>query len=314
MDRFQEMQAFVAVVETGSFVRGADALQMSKSVASRLVGDLEQRLGVRLLQRTTRRLSLTREGERFHERCRELLAGLGEAEDEVTRHAGELRGELRISAPVSFGLMHLAPLWPAFLARHPHLTLDVDLGDRLVDLVDEGYDLAVRIAQLASSSLVTRKLASTRLILCASPTYLRTHGTPADPAALAQHPVFTYKLLSTGEQWHFSGPQGPCAVKVSPRMRSNSGDSCCEAALQHQGLVLQPSFMVGAHLRSGALVEVLPQYRSVALGIYAVYPSRKQLAPKVRGLVEPSGGKLQGAGLAGVIGTLGIGALAQAIG
>ena len=286
MDRFLEMQAFVAVVDTGSFVKGADALQMSKSVVSRLVAELEQRLGARLLQRTTRRLSLTQEGELFHERCKDLLAGLGDAEQQVTRHAGEVMGELRISAPVSFGLMQLAPLWPGFLQQHPQLTLDVTLNDRLVDLVDEGYDLAIRIAQLSNSSLVTRKLASTRLVLFATPEYLRRHGAPTHPADLAHHPVFTYKLLSTGEQWHFDGPEGAVSVKVTPRLRSNSGDTCCEAALQHQGLVLQPSFLVGAHLHTGRLVEVMPAYRSVELGIYAVFPSRKQLATKVRRLVD----------------------------
>lgn len=286
MDKFLEMQAFVAVVDAGSFVRGADALKMSKSVVSRLVAELEQRLGVRLLQRTTRRLSLTREGELFHERCKDLLSGVGDAEAEVSRHAGEVIGELRVSVPVTFGLMHLAPLWPVFMARHPRLMLDVTLGDRVVDLVDEGYDLAVRIAHMPSSSLVSRKLAATRLILCATPSYLRSHGVPGHPRELAHHSVFAYKLLSTGEQWHFEGPQGPVAVKVNPRMRSNSGDTCSAAALQHQGIVLQPSFLVGADLTSGALVEVLPQFRSIELGIYAVYPSRKQLAPKVRLLVD----------------------------
>jgi DNA-binding transcriptional LysR family regulator len=286
MDKFLEMQAFVAVVDAGSFVRGADALEMSKSVVSRLVAELEQRLGVRLLQRTTRRLSLTREGELFHERCKDLLSGVGDAEAEVTRHAGELIGELRVSAPVTFGLMHLAPLWPVFMARHPRLMLDVTLADRFVDLVDEGYDVAVRIARLPSSSLVSRRLAAARLILCATPTYLRNHGAPSVPSELADHTVFAYKLLSTGDQWLFEGPDGPTKVKVNPRMRSNSGDSCREAALQHQGIVLQPSFLVGAHLNSGALVEVMPQYRSIELGVYAVYPSRKQLAPKVRWLVD----------------------------
>lgn len=286
MDRFLEMQAFVAVVDAGSFVRGADALEMSKSAVSRLVADLEARLGVRLLQRTTRRLSLTHEGVLFLERCRDLLSGVGNAEAEVTRHADALIGELRVSAPTTFGLLHLAPLWPVFMARHPKLTLDVNLADRFVDLVDEGYDVAVRIARLADSSLVSRKLASTRLVLCATPRYLRVNGTPEVPADLARHPVFAYKLLTTGDQWHFDGPQGPVVVKVNPRMRSNSGDSCVAAALQHQGLVLQPSFLLGSHLSLGALVEVMPEQCSSELGIYAVYPSRKLLAPKVRLLVD----------------------------
>lgn len=286
MDRFTEMQAFAAVVDAGSFVRAADALQVSKTAVSRLVGDLEARLGVRLLHRTTRRLSLTVEGEVFHARCKELLADVEEAEAEVTARADEAVGLLRLNVPVSFGLLHLAPLWPAFLQQHPKVTLDVTLADRIVDLVEEGYDLAVRIARLPASSLVSRKLGSTRLVLCASPEYLRRHGTPSHPDQIAQHTVFAYTLLASGDNWNFEGPQGPVSVKVTPRMRSNSGDTCCAAALQHQGIVLQPSFMVGAHLRSGALVEVLPDHRSIELGVYAVYASRKHLTPKVRVLID----------------------------
>jgi DNA-binding transcriptional LysR family regulator len=286
MDRFEEMQAFAAVVEAGSFVRAADALQVSKTAVSRLIGDLEARLGVRLLHRTTRKLSLTVEGEVFHARCKELLAGLDEAEAEVTARADEAVGLLRLNVPVSFGLLHLAPLWPAFMAQHPNVTLDVTLADRIVDLVEEGYDLAVRIAQLPSSSLVSRRLTATRLVLCASPEYLRRHGAPSHPSEIAQHAVLTYTLLAMGEHWAFEGPQGPVSVKVTPRMRSNSGDTCCAAALQHQGIVLQPSFMVGTHLHSGALVEVLPQYRSLELGVYAVYASRKHVTPKVRVLID----------------------------
>ncbi len=286
MDKFQEMRAFVAVVDAGSFVRAADALDLSKTAVSRLVGELEARLGARLLHRTTRRLSLTPEGEVFHERCRQLLAGVEEAEAELTAQSGEAIGQLRINVPVTFGLLHLAPLWPAFMALHPKVALDVTLSDRMVDLVDEGYDLAVRIARLQASSLVSRQLTSTRLVLCASPEYLRRHGTPAHPADIAQHAVISYTLLASGDQWTFDGPQGPVSVKVAPRMRTNSGDTCCAAALQHQGIVLQPSFLVGAHLDAGALVEVLPAYRSIELGVYAVYPSRKHLTPKVRALID----------------------------
>ena len=286
MDRFDEMHAFAAVVDAGSFVRAAEALNVSKTAVSRLVGDLEARLGVRLLHRTTRKLSLTGEGEVFHARCKELLAGVEEAEAEVTARGDQALGLLRVNVPVSFGLLHLAPLWPAFLQEHPQVTLDVTLSDRFVDLVDEGYDLAVRIARLPSSSLVTRKLAATRMVLCASPGYLQRHGTPAHPSDIAQHAAFTYTLLASGEQWSFEGPDGPVSVKVSARMRTNSGDTCVAAALQHQGIVLQPSFMVGTHLRSGALVEVLAQYRAIELGIYAVYASRKHVTPKVRVLID----------------------------
>jgi DNA-binding transcriptional LysR family regulator len=286
MNKLNEMEAFVAVVEAGSFVRGADALQISKTAASRLINDLEARLGVRLLQRTTRRLSLTEEGGVFLERCRDLLGGVAEAEAEVTARAGEAMGQVRVNVPVSFGLSHLAPLWPRFMARHPKVVLDITQSDRLVDLVEEGYDLAVRIAKLPSTTLISRRLSSSRLILCAAPKYLRRHGKPAHPEALANHAVMTYTLLSTGEHWHFVGPDGPVSVKVTPRLRSNSGDTCVAAALEGQGIVLQPSFLVERHLETGALVELMPQYRALEFGIYAVYPSRKHLTPKVRVLID----------------------------
>lgn len=286
MDKFQEMRAFVAVVDAGSFVRAADALNLSKTAVSRLVGELEARLGIRLLHRTTRKLSLTAEGEVFNERCRQLLDGVAEAEAELSSHSGEVIGQLRLNVPVTFGLLHLAPLWPVFMAQHPKVMLDVTLSDRLVDLVDEGYDLAVRIARLQASTLVSRQLTSTRLILCASPEYLRRHGRPKHPSDLVHHSVLAYSLLAMGDQWAFEGPGGPVTVKVTPRMRTNSGDTCCAAAVQHQGIVLQPSFLVATHLASGALVEILPQFRSIELGIYAVYPTRTHLSPKVRALVD----------------------------
>lgn len=286
MDRFQEMRTFVTVVDSGSFVQAAEALRLSRTATSRLVVQLEARLGVRLLHRTTRRLSLTPEGEVFLDRCREALAVVDAAEAEVSAHAGHAFGRLRINVPFSFGEWHLAPLWPRFMAAQPGIELEVSLSDRLVDLVDEGYDLAVRISRLPSSSLICRRLASTRLVLCASPDYLARHGAPGHPSELAHHPVFSYTLLSMGEQWVFDGPDGPASVRVAPRMRSNSGDTCVTAALQHQGLVLQPSFLVGSALRSGALVEVLPEWRSIDLGIYAVYPSRRQLPPKVRVMID----------------------------
>ncbi|MFD0667916.1 LysR family transcriptional regulator [Ramlibacter sp. MAHUQ-53] len=286
MDRFQEMRVFTAVVEAGSFVRAADELVLSKAAVSRIVSELEARLGVRLLHRTTRRLSLTGEGEVFLARCRELLAGVEEAEAEVTVRSGQVAGTLKVSAPVSFGVMRLAPLWGGFLAAHPRVRLDLTLSDRQVDLIEEGFDLAVRIGRLASSSLVSRQLASTRLVLCASPGYLVAHGHPSDPADLARHAVLAYSLLAMGDTWAFTGPAGPTEVRVQPRMHTNSGDTCVAAALAHQGIVLQPSFLVEAHLQSGALVEVLPAYRSLELGVHAVYPSRKQVPPKVRRLID----------------------------
>ena len=286
MDKFVEMQTFAAVVDAGSFVKAADMLDMSKAAVSRYVGDLESRLGVRLLHRTTRSLSLTEEGEVFHARCKELLAGIDEAESEITSRSGEATGTLKVNVPVTFGLLHLAPLWAAFMSLNPNVRLDVTLTDRVVDLVEEGYDLAVRIARLPSSSLVCRKLTSTRMVLCASPAYLREHGTPEHPSDLAHHAVIAYSLLSIGDTWEFTGPNGPVAVEVSPRMHTNSGDTCRAVALQHRGIVLQPSFLVGGDLLSGALVEVMPQYRAIELGVYAIYPTRKHVSPKVRVLID----------------------------
>jgi DNA-binding transcriptional LysR family regulator len=286
MDRFQEMRAFVAVVEAGSFVGAAEALQVSKPAISRQVAELEARLGVRLLHRTTRKLSLTEEGDVFHARCKEVLGVLEEAEAEVTARRDRAVGVLKVSAPVSFGLLHLAPLWAGFMAAQPDVALELSLSDRVVDLVEEGFDMAVRIARLPSSSLVSRKLSSTRTVLCASPKYLKAHGRPKHPSELAQHAVLAYNLLSIGESWEFAGPEGSVTVKVRPRLRTNSGDTCRAVALLHQGIILQPSFLVADDLRSGALVEVLPGWKTLELGIYAVYPSRKHLLPKVRLLID----------------------------
>lgn len=286
MDKFLEMKVFAAVAEAGSFTAAAHALDMSKAAVSRYVADLEQRLGVRLLHRTTRKLSPTGEGQIFHARCRELLDNLDEAEAEITSRSGEASGLLKVNVPVTFGLMHLAPLWPAFLAQHPNLNLDITLSDRVVDLVDEGFDLAVRIGQLPASSLISRKLASTRMVLCASPRYLQARGEPARPDELTEHDVISYSLFASGENWSFTGPEGAVTVKVAPRMRTNSGDTCRAAALRDQGIILQPTFMVGPDLAQATLREILPGYRSIELGVYAVYASRKFVSPKVRLLID----------------------------
>jgi DNA-binding transcriptional LysR family regulator len=286
MDKFLEMQTFAAVVDAGSFVRAAEALDMSKAAVSRYVAELEERLGVRLLQRTTRTLSLTAEGRAFHARCKTLLSELDEAEAEITASSTRASGLVKINVPVSFGILHLAPLWPAFMAQHPKVSLDVTLSDRVVDLVEEGYDLAVRIGSLPNSSLISRKLAATRVVLCASPAYVEKHGQPTQPADIAQHAVFAYSLLAMGDNWEFEGPQGKTTVQVRPVMHTNSGDTCRAAALQHQGIILQPSFLVEDDLRSGALVELMPQYRAAQFGIYAVYPSRHYISAKVRLLIE----------------------------
>ena len=287
MDRFQEMASFVAVVEAGSFVAAADALGLSKAAVSRHVGDLEKRLGARLLHRTTRRLSLTDDGQRFYARAKEMLAAVDEAESEISSRSGEPSGLLRIGAPLTFGVLHLAPLWPRFLAAHPKVSLEVALSDRIADLVEEGFDLAVRITNLPDSQLVSRRLATTRMVACASPGYLAAHGAPAHPHDLARHAVVGYTYWAAKDEWTFSADDGSTAsVRTRPRLVANNGDTCRAAALAGHGIVLQPDFIVAGDLRAGALVEVLPGWRALSLGIHAVYPSRKYLPIRTRRMLD----------------------------
>lgn len=282
----QRLSSFLAVVRVGSFVGAADATGLSKAAVSRHVAELETQLGVRLLHRTTRRLSLTDDGQRFHARATELVAGLEELEAETASTGGEAIGRLRINAPLTFGNLHLAPLWPRFLEANPRVTLDITLNDRVVDLVEEGFDLAIRISHRLDPQLVSRRLASSRMVLCASPEYLDTHGTPTRPAELVDHAVFAYSYWATGDDWTFDGPDGAVTVRVEPRIHTNSGDTCREAALQGQGIILQPDFLVGPDLRAGRLVELMPAYRSLDLGVHAVYATRKHLPMKSRRLID----------------------------
>lgn len=286
MDILQAMKTFTAVVEAGSFVGAMDATALSKPAVSRQVSDLEAHLGTRLLQRTTRRLSLTSEGQAYYQRCKEVLQAVQEAEAEVSASAVQAQGRLRIGAPQTFGALHLAALWGRFAAQNPQVSLDIVLSDRVVDLVEEGYDLVIRIARLPDSSLVSRALASTRMVLCASPRYLAERGTPTHPHELAQHDVVSYTYWSSGDVWSFQGPKGELSVRTHSRIHANNGDTCRAAALADQGIVLQPDFLVHADLRSGALVELMPEFKAVELGIFAVYATRKQLPLKVRRLVD----------------------------
>lgn len=286
MDTLQAMKTFTAVVDAGSFVGAMDSTALSKAAVSRHIAELEQKLGVRLLQRTTRRLSMTAEGATYYQRCKEVLQAVEDAESEAGSGTREAHGRLRISAPQTFGTLHLAALWGRFAAQNPQVALDIVLSDRVTDLVEEGYDLAVRIARLPDSNMVSRKLAQTRMVLCASPGYLARRGTPAHPRDLARHDVIAYTYWSDGDAWRFRGPDEEVKVRTRPRSQANSGDTCRALALAHQGVILQPDFLVHADLRSGALVELLPAYRSIELSIHAVYPTRKQLPPKVRRLID----------------------------
>jgi DNA-binding transcriptional LysR family regulator len=286
MDKYQEIKVFTTVAECGSFVAASDALGLSKAAVSRYVSDLERRLGARLMHRTTRKLSLTPEGEIFLARCRVILESIEESEEEISSRGLNASGTLRVTAPVSFGIRHLAPLWSDFLKAYPEVKVDLELSDRVVNLVEEGFDLAIRIGQLNDSTLVCRQLTSTRLVLCASPDYLKRHGTPNHPAELTEHETFSYSLLSTGHTWRFDGPEGRVDARVSPRMTSNNGDTGVEVCVRGGGIHLWPSFLVEEQLRKGELVEILPAFKASIFGVYAVYPSKKYVSPKVRALVD----------------------------
>jgi DNA-binding transcriptional LysR family regulator len=288
MDKFQEMRTFCAVVDAGSFVKAADLLGVSKAAVSRTVSDLERRLNVRLMQRTTRRLSLTDEGRQFYAQTTGVLAAIEDAEAQLLSRSGVATGVLRINAPVSFGVLHLAPLWSRYLQAHPQVTLDISLSDRVVDMVEEGYDLAIRIARLPSSTLISRRLASTRIALAATPDYLRRAGTPSHPSELAEHAILAYSQWADGHGWTFHHRQTGLAAQVNirPILQSNNGDTCVAAALQGLGVVLQPDFLLQPHLRQGRLVELMPDWQSIDLGIYALYPSRHFAPPKLRAMVQ----------------------------
>ncbi|MDD0809557.1 LysR family transcriptional regulator [Curvibacter sp. RS43] len=287
MDQLRQIEAFTAVVQHGSFVKAADRLNLSKAVISRLVLELESQLGTRLLNRTTRRLSLTDSGSAYFERCKQILDDLAEANAEASATSAKPTGRLRINAPLSFGNLHLAPLWGEFLKLYPEVELEITLNDRMVDLVDEGFDLAVRIGRLQATSMVSRRLASDRMVLCASPGYLARAEPITCLQDLARHSVMAYSYASWGDTWTFETAEGQSeTVTVKPRFWANSGDTCRAAALADQGIVLQPAFLVGEDVRLGHLVPVLPQYQRPPLDIHAVYPSRKHLSSKVRAMVD----------------------------
>lgn len=287
MDRFETLQTFVAVVEAGSFSAAAARLGRAKSAVSRQVAALEAHLGAQLLNRTTRRLSLTEAGREFYERAQRILADLAEAEQSVAAEQTALRGRLRLAAPLSFGLLHLAPALEAFLQQHPELVLDLDLDDRRINLVEEGFDLALRIGELADSTLVARPLAPIRMVLCASPDYLRRHGTPRTPADLGFHAGLVYGNIPEAQQWRFLDAAGKThSVKVPARLRANNGDVLVQAALAGLGVVVSPSFIAHRALAAGQLVPLLPEYQAPGTTAYAVYPSRRHLPQRVRALIE----------------------------
>jgi DNA-binding transcriptional LysR family regulator len=285
--QLEAMALFARVVEAGGFTAAARELGLSKGSVSKRVARLEDRLGVRLLNRTTRRLSLSEAGEAFYAGCRRMLSEAEAAELAVTHLASAPRGTLRINAPMSFGQQHLAPALTDFLGRYPELAVDLVLDDREVNLVQDGFDVGVRIKALQDSSLIARRLAPSRALICAAPSYLAAHGAPARPEDLTRHACLLYSYQTDPGIWVLRGPDGERRVRVSGRLRANNGEALREAAIAGFGLVLMPSFIVGAEVRQGRLTPVLRDWTAgSAVAIHAIYPAGRNLSPKVRVFVD----------------------------
>ena len=287
MDRWSAMQSFVRVVESGSFVAAAERLGMSTSSLSRQVGDLEQHLGARLLNRTTRRLSLTESGQAFYERSVALLSDLAEAEAIVGQSAVAPRGTLRLTCSYNMAEKRVAPAIAQFVERYPEVKFEVVVSDRIVDLVDEGFDLAIRVGQVGSDRLVARRLGSMQLIACASPAYLKRHGTPLAPADLSTHNVLTYAYASAPRSRRFTDSAGQTHdVRVTGSLHANSAETLVAAAIAGLGIVCEPDFLVEDAIAQGKLVRVLPEFEASRGDIWAVYPSHRHLSQKVRLFVD----------------------------
>jgi DNA-binding transcriptional LysR family regulator len=283
MDRLAELDIFARIVTAGSMSAAARELGLSPPVVSKRIKSLEERLGTRLLQRTTRQLALTESGKGFYERVVAILSSVDEAEAWVSRRAAQARGVLRVSAPTSFGRMHVAPHLVAFLKDFPDITIDLSLSDAFIDIVAEGFDVAIRIADLQDSSLVARKLAANHRVLCAAPAYIKEHGEPAVLADLASHRL----LLHNADHWRLNGPQGAVNVKVDSVVRTNSSEVVREAVLAGVGIALRSTWDVGPDIEAGRLKIVLPEYRaSSRVAVHAVYPSRRHLAHKTRVFID----------------------------
>jgi len=287
MDRLTSMSVFVRIVAHGSFAGAARELRLSPAGVSKHVLALEQSLGVRLLNRTTRRISLTEVGAGVHERYVRILEEI----DEVENCAGALqttpRGMLRIVSSVSFGISHLPALIADYLTLYPDVSIDLVLNDRIVDLIEEGFDLAVRVGHLADSSLIARRLAPVRFVLCTSPQYLTQHEPPERPSDLQRHDCVIYTLREAHGDWRFRGPDGDEeVVSISGRLRANNGNILRKAVLRGRGIGLAPTFLVGKDITAGRLVPLLPRYTPVESDLAVVFPHRRQLSAKVRSFVD----------------------------
>lgn len=287
MNPFEELQVFAAVVETGSFTAAAERLDIAKSAVSRRVASLEERLGVQLLRRTTRRQNLTDAGKALYERSTRILSDLEEIESAVLQEHGEVSGLLRVALPLSFGVSQMCAPIARFAEEHPRVRFDLDLNDRRIDLVEEGIDVAVRIGELPDSSLVARKLFEVRTVICGSPDYFKAHGTPQTPEDLLQHDCLVYGNLADPAKWVCTDENGKRhRVDVPRAMTASSGDFLCAAAIQGMGITMQPTFIVGEAISRGALIPILKDYQWPISPAYAVYPATRHLSTRVREFID----------------------------
>jgi len=287
MDSLTDIAVFVQVVESGSFTAAAERLSLSKAVVSKYVTRLENNLGARLLNRTTRRLSLTEVGRVFYERSRRGLQDIEEARAEVSQLLGEPRGTLRLNTPMSFGIMHIAPAIPDFLEQYPDISIDLNLDDRKVDVVEEGFDVSIRVSELPDSTLVARRIAPCRHAVVASTSYLAKHGKPKTPADLTRHNIVSYRYQESALQWHFRAPDGkPVSVSLSGTTQMNNSLAIREAVLGGLGITRTPTFVVGGDIKEGRLQPVLTEFEALELSVYLVYPERRHLPPKVRAFAD----------------------------
>ena len=286
MEQLASMGVFVQVVEANSFSAAADRLGLSKSAVSKHISRLEDQLGAQLLNRTTRRLHLTEVGAAFYERCVRIMAQVQEAERQVLGMNAVPRGTLRVSVPVSFGRLHLAPAMAEFLACYPEIQVEMVVNDRMVDLIEEGFDVAIRVAVLPDSTSIARRLAPSRRVACATPAYFKQYGLPQTPDDLRQYNCFTFAHAASQSRWRFQGPRGEYTVPVSGNFQANHGEVVREAALSSLGVALSPTFIVGQDLSRGTLQAVFADITVSKSSVYAIYPHNRHLSPKVRVFID----------------------------
>lgn len=294
MDRLQAMETFVRVVELGNFSAAARQAGVARSVVTRQVAALEKHLGVKLLNRTTRRLSLTSAGTRYLEKCRVILNLAEAAETDLAEERAELRGRIRIGLPLSFGLKRVAPLLLEFAAEHPEVSLEADYTDRRLNLIEEGFDLSVRVTSRLAPGDVSRRLGRCRIVAVAAPDYLARHGTPVHPAELADHECLAYLGDANPNLWSFDTGGRIESFAIRSRFSASNGEALLEAAARGFGITLQPDFIVADWLADGRVVPVLTSFPAPGLGVYALLPSGTHMPFRVRALVEYLASRLKG--------------------